>query len=106
MAAASCAHISAYRASVIMIAGVFCPKKLVATKAASGARFAAIAGGGAVIATAASYAATAARAWLAVSSACVPVEVNQSMYGVMAGIIAAHVGATHELLVSSANADP
>src|ERR1700677_4824582 len=106
MAAASWAHISAYRASFIMIAGVFCPRKLVATKAASSARFAAIAGGGTIIANAASYAATAARAWLAVSSAWAPVEVNQWMWGVTADIIAAEVGPTHELLVSSANADP
>src|SRR5271156_174375 len=106
MAAASCAHISAYRASVIMIAGVFCPRKLVATKAASSARFAAIAGGGTVIANAASYAATAARAWLAVSSACAPVEVNQSMYGVTADIIAADVGPTQLLLVNSVSAAP
>src|ERR1700753_3833950 len=97
MAAASWAHISAYRASVIMIAGVFCPKKLVATKASSSARLAAITGGGTVIANAASYAATAARAWLAVSSAWVPVEVNQSMYGVMADIIPAAVGPPRQL---------
>src|SRR5882757_7027979 len=106
MAAASCAHISAYRASVIMIAGVFCPRKLVATKAASSARFAAITGGGTVIANAASYAATAARAWLAVSSACAAVVLIQSIYGVTADIIAVDVGPTHELLVNSANADP
>ncbi len=37
-----------------MIAGVFCPKKFVAIKAASSARFAAITVGGTVIANAAS----------------------------------------------------
>src|SRR6185437_8095316 len=98
MAAASCAHISAYMASVIMIAGVFCPKKLVATRAANSARLAAIAGGGTVIANAASYAAAAARAWFAVSSACALVEVNQLMYGVAADIIATDVGPTQVLL--------
>jgi hypothetical protein len=67
---------------------------------------AAITGGGTVIANAASYAATAARAWLAVASAWAPVEVNQSMYGVTADTIAVDVGPTHELLVNSANADP
>src|ERR1700743_827183 len=102
MAAASWAHISAYRASVIMIAGVFCQKKLVATKAASSARLAAIAGGGTVIANAASYAATAARAWFAVSSAFAPVWGCQAT----CGIIARGVGPTHELLVNSASADP
>jgi hypothetical protein len=35
MAAASWAHISMYSISVIMIAGVFCPKKFVAISAAS-----------------------------------------------------------------------
>ena len=37
-----------------MIAAVFCPKKFVATKANNNARLAAIAGGGTVIANAAS----------------------------------------------------
>jgi hypothetical protein len=36
----------------------------------------------------------------------VPVEVNQSMYGVAAAIIATEVGPTQLLLVSSASADP
>src|ERR1700677_1946529 len=106
MAAASWAHIAAYRASVAKIAGVFWPKKFVATRAASSARLAAITGGGTVIVNAASYAATAARAWLAVASALAPVEVHQSMYGVTADTIAVDVGPTHELLVNSANADP
>ena len=51
---ASCAHISAYCASVAAIAGVFCPKKFVATNAASRLRLAAMTGGGTVAANAAS----------------------------------------------------
>ncbi len=54
MVAASWAHISAYWASLAMMAGVFCPKTLVATKLASWARLAAITGGGTVAANAAS----------------------------------------------------
>ncbi len=50
MAAASWAHIAAYCASLARIAGVFWPRMLVATKAASCARLAAISGGGTVIA--------------------------------------------------------
>jgi hypothetical protein len=67
---------------------------------------AAIAGGGTVAANAASYAATAARTWLAVSSACAAVVLIQSMYGVTAAIIATDVGPDHELPVNSANAEP
>ena len=51
---ASCAHISAYWISVAAIAGVFCPKKLVATSVASRLRLAAITGGGTVMANAVS----------------------------------------------------
>src|ERR1700731_26982 len=69
MAAASWAHISMYWASVAMIAGVFCPKKLVATSVPNSTRLATITGGGTVIANVASNAAAAARAWLALSSA-------------------------------------
>ena len=54
IATASCAHIAAYCASVAAIAGVFCPKKFVATSAASRLRLTAIAGGGTVMAKAAS----------------------------------------------------
>ncbi len=54
MAAASCAHISAYDASVTAIAGVFCPKKLVATNKADWARLAATTTGGTVAANAVS----------------------------------------------------
>ncbi|CFS17869.1 Uncharacterised protein [Mycobacterium tuberculosis] len=54
MAAASWAHISAYWASVAAIAGVFCPKKLVATSATNSARLATTTGGGTVIANASS----------------------------------------------------
>ncbi|KZS69076.1 hypothetical protein LAUMK35_02442 [Mycobacterium pseudokansasii] len=65
MAAASWAHISAYCASVAAIAGVFCPRMLVATRAASRTRLAATTGGGTVIAKAVSYAAAEAMAWVA-----------------------------------------
>jgi hypothetical protein len=54
IAAASWAHISAYCASVAAIAGVFCPKMLVATKAANNVRLAAITGGATVAVNAAS----------------------------------------------------
>jgi hypothetical protein len=43
-----------YCASVAAIAGVFCPKKFVATRVASKTRLAAMTGGGTVIANAAS----------------------------------------------------
>ena len=62
MAPASWAHISMYWASVAAMAGVFCPKKLVAISVANNTRLAAITGGGTVIANAASKAAAAARA--------------------------------------------
>lgn len=62
IAAASCAHISPYSASVAAMAAVFCPKKLVATSVASCARLAATAGGGTVIAKAASKTSTASLA--------------------------------------------
>jgi hypothetical protein len=84
MAAASCAHISAYSASLTAIAGVFCPKKLVATSTASWMRFAATTGGGTVAAKAVSKAAAAARAWPAVRSACVAVAAAQATYGAIA----------------------
>ena len=51
------------------IAGVFCPKKFVATSAINRLRLAAIIGGGTVAANAASNAAAAARTWLAVCPA-------------------------------------
>ena len=50
-----------YCASVAALAGVFCPKKFVATNVANNTRFAAITGGGTVIANAATNAAAAAR---------------------------------------------
>ncbi|OBI03843.1 hypothetical protein A5679_15955 [Mycobacterium scrofulaceum] len=65
------AHISAYCASVAMIAAVLSPRKFVATSITSRARFAAISGGGTVAAKAASNAAAAARAWPAACPACV-----------------------------------
>ena len=48
IAAASCAHISAYRASVVAIAEVFCPNRLVVTSLVSWARLAATCAGGTV----------------------------------------------------------
>ena len=62
IAAASCAHISMYWASVAAIAGLFCPKKFVATNVANNTRLAAITGGGTVSVNAVSNAAAAARA--------------------------------------------
>ena len=65
MAAASWAHISAYRASVAMMAALLIPRKLVATSIANCARLAAITGGGTVAANAVSNADAAACAWAA-----------------------------------------
>src|ERR1700730_16407178 len=62
MSAASWTNISMYWASVAMIAGVFCPKKLVATSVPNSTRLATITGGGTVIANVASNAAAARRA--------------------------------------------
>ena len=74
--------------------------------AINNARLAAIAGGGTVIANAASYAETAARAWLAVSSAWAAVLLSQVTYGVTAAIMANDVGPIQLLLVSSASVAP
>src|SRR6185312_16347635 len=68
IAAASCAHISPYSASVAAIAGTFWPRTFVAINAISCARLAATIGGGTVIANAASEAAAAAPAWVPVCS--------------------------------------
>src|ERR1700677_4301870 len=54
IAAVSCAHISAYRASVVAIAEVFCPNRLVATSLVSRVRLTATSGGGTVDANASS----------------------------------------------------
>ncbi|CAM4192196.1 hypothetical protein MYSE111917_15735 [Mycobacterium senriense] len=54
MAAVSRAHISPYSASVAAIAGVFWPRRLVATSAASWVRLAVTTGGGTVSANAVS----------------------------------------------------
>ncbi|VAZ71814.1 hypothetical protein LAUMK4_00658 [Mycobacterium persicum] len=67
-----------YWASVVAIAAVFWPKKLVAISASSWARLAAITGGGTVIAKACSKAVAAAVAWAAVCRACSAVTVSQS----------------------------
>ena len=101
MAAASWAHISMYWASVAMIAGVFCPKKLVAISVISNTRLATITGGGTVIANALSNAAAAARAWLALSSARPAAAPSQLTYGATADTIAVDEGPTHGALVSS-----
>jgi hypothetical protein len=101
MAPASWAHISMYWASVAAIAGVFCPKKLVAIRFISKTRFAAITGGGTVIAKAASKAAAAARAWLAVASARTAAALSQLTYGVTADTIDVDAGPTQGPPVSS-----
>src|ERR1700739_1465191 len=87
MAPASWAHISAYCASVVAIAGVFCPKMFVATRASSRLRLAAIAGRGTVSSKAASERAAAALAWLAVCSACAAVVRVHATYGAAAAAI-------------------
>src|SRR6516165_7199013 len=101
MAATSWAHISMYRASVAMIAGVFCPKKFVATNAANNTRLATISGGDTVIANAASKAAAAARAWLALSSAWAAVVFSHHTSATTEATIAADVGPTQGPLVNS-----
>src|SRR5271165_6675967 len=101
MAAASWAHISMYWASVAAIAGVFCPKKLVAMSVISSTRLAAISGGATVIVNAVSNAAAAARAWLALSSARPAAELSQLTNGTTDDTIAADEGPTHGALVSS-----
>src|SRR5271169_1751006 len=84
MAAASWAHISTYWASAAAIAGVFRPKKLVATSVANRTRLAATTGGGTVAAKAASKAAAAARACAADCSACAAVVAAHATYGATA----------------------
>ena len=105
MAAASWAHISMYWASVAAIAGVFCPKKLVATNVTNNTRLAAITGGGTVNVNAVSKAAAAARAWLAASSAAAPAVLIQLTYGATAAIIDREAGPSHGELVSSSITD-
>ncbi len=80
---------------------VFCPKMLVAINVIKRLRLAAISGGGTVIANAASYAAAAALAWVAVCSACAAVVVIHSRYGVAAAAIEADDGPSHSPSVSS-----
>src|SRR5574337_374577 len=95
MAATSCAHISAYWVSVAAIAGVFCPKKFVATSAINKLRLAAISGGGTVAANAVSYAVAAILAWVAVCSACAAVALTHATYGAAAAAIDADDGPSH-----------
>ena len=90
-----------YWASVAAIAGVFCPKKFVATSVINNTRLAAITGGGTVIANAASKAAAAARAWRRLSSAWPAAALSQLTYGPTAVTIAADDGPTQGPLVSS-----
>src|SRR6202000_3476673 len=101
MATASCAHISAYWISVAAIAGVFCPKKLVATSAASRLRLAAITGGGTVMANAVSYAPAAGWAWPSDSSACSAVAVSHSTKYAAAAVIDSDDGPDQAPEVSS-----
>jgi len=54
IAVASCAHISPYIVSVVAMAGVFCPKMLVATNDVNTARFSVTSAGGTVAPNAAS----------------------------------------------------
>jgi hypothetical protein len=77
---------------VAAIAALFWPRKLVATSVISRLRLAAMTGGGTVMANAASYAAVAALAWMAVSSAWTPVVRIHWAYGAAAAAIAAALG--------------
>src|SRR6516162_11438318 len=101
MAMASWAQNSTYSASVAMIAGVFCPKKFVAISANNCTRLAAITYGGIDMENAASNAAAAVRAWLALSSAWAPAVPSQLTYGTTAATIATDVGPTQGPPVSS-----
>ena len=75
-----------------MIAGVFMPKKLVATNIANCARLAAISGGGTVAANADSNADAAALAWVAACSACVAAVPIHATYVAAAAAIDADAG--------------
>jgi hypothetical protein len=105
MAAASWAHISAYCASVAMIAGVLIPRKLLATSVASWVLLAAISGGGTVIAYAASKAAADAVACAAARWAWAAVVVSHVMNGWAAAAADADAGPIHCSPVSSATTD-
>jgi hypothetical protein len=86
---------------VAAIAGVFCPKMLVAISIINSARLAAITGGGTVAAKAASYAAAATLAWLPVSSACAAVAFIHATYGAAAAAMEADDGPCHAPLVKA-----
>src|SRR5947209_12507956 len=105
MAAASWAHISEYCASVVAIAGVFCPKMFVAIRAISRLRLAATTGGGTVAAKAVSYAAAAALAWPAACSACVAEILVHATYGAAAAAINPEAGPSHGPAVKAALSD-
>src|ERR1700761_2561835 len=95
-----------YWASVAAIAGLFWPKKFVATSAINRARLNAITPGGTVIANAASKAAAAARAWIAVFSATDAPEATHVTYGATAAPIDADEGPTHDAFASSEIPEP
>ncbi len=101
MAAASWAHIWKYCASVAAIAGVFCPRTLVATSAANWARLAAMSGGGTVAANAASNAPAAASACAAVCSACAAVALIHATCGMAAAAMDAAAGPNHSSQVNA-----
>ena len=77
------------------MAGVFCPKMLVATNCASWVRLAEISAGGTWAANAVSYAVAAAVAWAAASPAVAPAACIQLKYGVTAANMAIDVGPVH-----------
>src|ERR1700733_14641925 len=95
MASASCAHIWAYWASVAAIAGVFCPKKLVAINDINRARLAATTAGGTVSACAVSKAPAASLAWPAAHSACAAMVFIHVTYGAAAAAIRTAEGPCH-----------
>ena len=99
-AVASWAQNSPYIASLAAIAGVFCPRMLVATSAASWARLAYTTGGGIVAENAASYAAAEAVAFAAASCSCTEVVLSQSMLCWAAAAAAADEEPVHSEPVS------
>src|SRR5262249_32788712 len=101
IAAASCAHISMYWASVAAIAGEFCPMMLEDTRFASSVRLAATTAGGTVIPNAASKAVAAAFACMPVCSACAAVALSHARYCAAAANIDADDGPIQPALLSS-----
>src|SRR6202012_6249690 len=103
---ASCAHISAYSASVAAIAAVFWPRMLVAISAVSWARLAATMVGGTVAANAASNAPADNRAWLATRSAWTDVALSHSTNGAAAAALDNDAGPSHVAPVSPETVEP